>query len=246
MRSFLIPIALAVALVAGALSPADALAQQPINSMRPSYYTPSNYGTPNASAFRPSNFGNPGVSYSMPNPYRYMPSYSTLNSGTPTPIGVVHTLPGTVITGVNFGAPPGANQPLPADGSPITVNVPQPSAAALNALAPTENPAATPAPETLSQAPATSALPTDATTQATYGTLAQGTFVPNALTTPGTAAVTPVAPPSAAPAPSAPALTRVVPLVPTAAMPSYGTFTPAPRYPASFSSALNRVYGSGY
>jgi hypothetical protein len=244
MRSFLIPMALAIALVAGALKPAGALAQQSINSMRPNYYTPSNYGTPNASAFRPSNFGNPGVSYSMPNPYRYMPSYSTLNSGTPTPIGAVHTLPGTAITGVNFGAPPAANQPLPADGSPITVNVPQPSAAALNALAPTETPPTTPAPETLPQAPAAAPLPTDATTQATYGTLAQGTFVPNALMTPGAAPAT--ATPSPAPAPSAPALTRIVPLAPATVVPTYGTFTPAPRYPASISSALNRVYGSGY
>jgi hypothetical protein len=111
----------------------------------------------------------------------------------------------------------------------------------LNAVNPTEQPAGTPTPENAAQVPA-EALPTDATTQATYGTLTGGTFVPNALTAP------PAAPATGTPYLSAPSYSRGASLAPAATYaPTYGTFVPAPRLPASFSSALNRVYGNqGY
>jgi hypothetical protein len=240
MRSRPVPLALLTALGFVALCPGSAPAQQYFNSMRPNFYTPSNFSTPNASMYRPSNFGNSGVSFGMPNPYRYMPNLGALSSGTATPLGVVHTLPGTLITGVNFGGPPAANLPLPPEGGPISVNVPpQPSAAMLNALPPpAEQQVGPPAPENPAAPPA-GAPPTEATSQAGYGTQAGATtYVPNALTTPG-----------AAPAPAAPfaAPSRSAAPAPAAAYtPSYGTFAPAPQYPASIASALNRVFGPGH
>jgi hypothetical protein len=239
MRSRLVPLALLAALAVAALGPATAFAQfsNSTTYTRPSYYTPSNYGTPNASMYRPSNFGNPGISYSMPNPYRYMPSVGTLGPGTPTPIGLVRTLPGTLITGSNYGGAPAANQPLPADGGPITVNTAPSQAFLPGAINPAEQPAAPPTPENAAEAPA-GAPATDESAAAAYGPLT-GTYVPNALMTPSAGPLATTSP-YAAPYRGAPLLSAA----PATYVPSYGTFAPAPQYPASFSSALNRVYGS--
>jgi hypothetical protein len=246
MRSRPVPLAMLATLALAALGPAVASAQQ---YSRPSYYTPSNYGTPNASMYRPSSFGMPATSFGMPNPYRNLPNYGTLGPGTPTPVGVVHTLPGTLITGANYGAPFPANQPLTPDGGPITVNTPPPNAAGLGAfMTPEAQQAATPTPENAgypTEVPG--GTPTaDMTAAGAYGAPAVTTFAPTALTTPS-ASVSLVAP-YAAPSPSAAVYSTGFGLTPAAARaPAYGTFVPTPHYPASISNALNRVYGNqGY
>jgi len=120
MRAFFVAVlVLAVGVV---LAPERADAQQ---NSRPSYYTPSNYGTPNGSHYKPSNYGTQPARYGMPT-YRpqFNPAiYGATNAATPIPVGPAPGWNGPPVMADQGSLPSdtsGAGNPAPTPAGTLT------------------------------------------------------------------------------------------------------------------------------